>query len=398
MVTAPPALLREVDEILPGVIADRRHLHQYPELGFQEFETSKFIVERLESLSFDEIRTRVGKTGVVALLKGGKPGKVVALRADMDALPITEENDVEYRSKHPGVMHACGHDAHVSMLLGAARVLAAKREEIPGTVKLIFQPGEEGLGGARAMIADGALENPTPDAIFGLHIWQETPVGVVEVRDTVAMVAGDGFRMTIKGKGGHGATPQYAIDPIAIGAAIVNGLQTVMSRNTDPVLPGVVTIGSFHAGEASNVIPSTAELRGTIRTVTPEQRTFAHERVKAISEGIAAAMGAQIDAAILFGVPATVNTPAMAAVVREVATELVGPDHVVEGDLKAASEDMSEFLNRVPGCYFFVGSRNEEKGFVWGHHHARFDIDEEAMAIGISMLAGSALRFLEQNA
>ncbi len=397
MVTAPPALLRDVDEILPGVIADRRHLHQYPELGFQEFETSRFIVERLESLGFDEIRTGVGKTGVVALLKGSKPGKVVALRADMDALPINEENDVEYRSKNPGVMHACGHDAHVSMLLGAARVLAAKRDEIPGTVMLVFQPAEEGLGGAKAMIADGALGNPKPDAIFGLHIWQETPAGVVEVRDTVAMVAGDGFKMTIKGKGGHGATPQYAIDPIAIGAAIVNGLQTVMSRNTDPVLPGVVTVGSFHAGEASNVIPSTAELRGTIRTVTPEQRTYAHERVKAISEGIAAAMGAEIDASILFGVPATVNTPAMAAVVREVATELVGPERVTEGVVKAASEDMSEFLNRVPGCYFFVGSRNEEKGYVWGHHHARFDIDEEAMAVGISMLAGSALRYLEQN-
>ena len=175
-------------------------------------------------------------------------------------------------------------------------------------------------------------------------------------------------------------------------------LQTVVSRNTDPVLPGVVTVGSFHAGEASNVIPSIAELRGTIRTVTPEQRTFAHERVKAISEGIAAAMGAEIEANILFGVPATVNTPAMAAIVREVASEIVGPERVVEGDLKAASEDMSEFLNRVPGCYYFVGSRNEEKGFTWGHHHARFDIDEEAMAVGISTLAGSALRFLEQNA
>ena len=197
MVTAPPALSRDVDEILPGVIADRRHLHQYPELGFQEFETSRFVIKRLQALGFDDVRTNVGQTGVVGLLTGGKPGKVVALRADMDALPIEEENDVEYRSKHPGVMHACGHDAHVSMLLGVARVLAAKRAEIPGTVKFIFQPGEEGLGGAKAMIADGVLENPVPDAIFGLHIWQETPAGVVEVRDTVAMVAGDGFRMTI---------------------------------------------------------------------------------------------------------------------------------------------------------------------------------------------------------
>jgi amidohydrolase len=398
MVTAPPALSRDVDEILPGVIADRRHLHQYPELGFQEFETAGFIKERLESLGFDEVRTEVGRTGVVGLLKGGKPGKVVALRADMDALPIDELNEVEYRSKRPGVMHACGHDAHVSMLLGVARVLSAKRDEIPGTVKFIFQPGEEGLGGARAMIEDGVLENPTPDAIFGLHIWQETPAGVVEVRDTLAMVASDGFRMTITGKGGHGATPQYTIDPIAIGAAIVGGLQTIVSRDTDPVLPGVVTIGAFHAGEAPNVIPSTAELRGTIRTVTPEQRSYAWERVQGIARGIAAAMGGEVEATLRSGVPATINTPAMAAVVREVATELVGTDRVVEGDLKAASEDMSEFLNRVPGCYFFVGSRNEDKGYVWGHHHARFDIDEEAMAVGIGMLAGSALRFLEQNA
>jgi amidohydrolase len=398
MVTAPPALTRDVDEIMPGAIADRRHLHQYPELGFQEFETSRFVAERLEALGLNEIRTGIGKTGVIGLLKGGKPGKVVALRADMDALPIDEENDVEYRSKRPGVMHACGHDAHVSMLLGVARVRAARRAEIPGTVMFIFQPGEEGLGGAKAMIADGALENPAPDAIFGLHIWQDTPSGVVEVHDTIAMVAGDGFRMTIKGKGGHGATPQYTIDPIAIGAAIVGGLQTVMSRNTDPVLPGVVTIGAFHAGDAANVIPSTAELRGTIRTVTPEQRAFAHERVKGVAEGIAAAMGAEIEANILFGVPATVNSPAMAAIVRDVAIEIAGADRVVEGSLKAASEDMSEFLNRVPGCYFFVGSRNEEKGYVWGHHHARFDIDEEAMAVGIGTLAGSALRFLEQNA
>jgi amidohydrolase len=284
------------------------------------------------------------------------------------------------------------------MLLGVARVLSAKRDEIPGTVKFIFQPGEEGLGGARAMIEDGVLENPTPDAIFGLHIWQETPAGVVEVRDTLAMVASDGFRMTITGKGGHGATPQYAIDPIAIGAAIVGGLQTIVSRDTDPVLPGVVTIGAFHAGEAPNVIPSTAELRGTIRTVTPEQRSYAWDRVRSIAGGIAAAMGGEVEATLRSGVPATINTPAMAAVVREVATELVGTDRVVEGDLKAASEDMSEFLNRVPGCYFFVGSRNEDKGYVWGHHHARFDIDEEAMAVGIGMLAGSALRFLEQNA
>jgi amidohydrolase len=397
MVVALPALQREIDELLPGVIADRRYLHQHPELGFQEHETARFIAERLRAIGVDEVRTGVGKTGVVGILRGGKPGKVVALRADMDALPVTEENDVDYKSQNAGVMHACGHDAHVSMLLGVARVLASRRDEIPGTVKFIFQPAEEGLGGAKAMIADGALEDPKVDGIFGLHIWQEAPVGVVEVRDTVAMVAGDGFKMTVTGKGGHGALPHTTVDPIMVGAQIVTALQTVIARSTDPTIPGVVTVGAFHAGLASNVIPSTAELRGTIRTVTEDQREMTHRRVREISEGIAAAMRAEIDTEILFGVPATVNTPAMAQIVREVATDLVGAANVHEGPIKAASEDMSHFLNLVPGCYYFVGSRNESKGLVWGHHHARFDIDEESMAIGISTLAGSALRFLETH-
>lgn len=398
MVTAPPALLRDVDEIMPGVVADRRHLHQHPELGFQEFGTAKFIAERLRALGLDEVRTEVGKTGVVGILRGGKPGKVVALRADMDALPIEEENDVAYRSLNGGVMHACGHDAHISMMLGAARVLASKRADIPGTVKFIFQPGEEGLGGAKAMIADGALENPTPDAIFGLHIWNEAPAGIVQVRDTVAMVAGDGFKIEITGKGGHGAIPHAAIDPIAVGAEIVLALQTIISRNIDPILAGVVTVGAFRAGNAGNVIPPTAELSGTIRTVTPEERTEIHQRVEQIARGIARAMRAEIEFTLKFGVGATVNTPAMAAIVREAAIELVGPDRVEEGDLKVVSEDMSEFLNRVPGCYYFVGSRNPEKGFIWGHHHARFDIDEDAMAVGIGTLAGTALRYLQTSA
>ena len=398
MVLELPVMQREIDELLPGVIADRRFLHQHPELGFQEHETSKFIAERLRALGVDEVQTGVGRTGVVGILRGGKPGKVVALRADMDALPVVEESDVDYKSLNEGVMHACGHDAHVSMLLGVARVLVARRSEIPGTVKFIFQPAEEGLGGAKAMIEDGALENPRPDAIFGLHIWQEAPVGMVEVRDTVAMVAGDGIRMTITGKGGHGALPHTTVDPIMVGAQIVSALQTVISRNTDPTIPGVVTIGAFHSGLASNVIPNTAELRGTIRTVTEEQRATTHQRVKELTEGIATAMRAEIDSAILFGVPATVNTPAMAQIVREVSIELLGAENVQDGPIKAASEDMSLFLQIVPGCYYFVGSRNEAKGMVWGHHHARFDIDEEAMAVGISTLAGSAIRFLETHA
>ncbi len=398
MVTASPALAQDIDEILPGVIADRRHLHQYPELGFQEFETARFVAERLHSLGLDDVQTEVGRTGVVGILKGGKPGKVVALRADMDALPITELNDVDYRSKNDGVMHACGHDAHISMLLGAARVLTAHREEIPGTVKFIFQPAEEGLGGAKAMLEDGALENPAPDAIFGLHIWNDDPVGKVIVHDTIAMVAGDGFKMTIKGKGGHGAQPQTTVDPIVIGTSIVSALQTIISRNLDPIRSGVVTVGAFHAGNASNVIPDTAELRGTIRSASPEDRALLHGRVEEISHGIAEAMGGTVEIDILFGVPAVMNEPEMAAIVREAVTDLFGADRLMEAPMKMVSEDMSLFLNEVPGCYFFVGSNNAEKGYVYSHHHARFDIDEEAMATGVGALAGSALRFLQLNA
>ena len=398
MVTASPALAQDIDEILPGVVADRRHLHQYPELGFQEFETAKFVAERLRSLGLDDVQTEVGRTGVVGILKGGKPGKVVALRADMDALPITELNEVDYKSKNDGVMHACGHDAHISMLLGAARVLTDHREELPGTVKFIFQPAEEGLGGARAMLEAGALKNPTPDAIFGLHIWNDDPVGKVIVHDTIAMVAGDGFKMTIKGKGGHGAQPQTTVDPIVIGTSIVSALQTIISRNLDPIRSGVVTVGAFHAGNASNVIPDTAELRGTIRSAGPEDRALLHRRVEDISRGIAEAMGGTIEIDILFGVPAVMNKPEMAAIVREAVTDIFGADRLMEAPMKMVSEDMSLFLNEVPGCYFFVGSNNAEKGYVYSHHHARFDIDEEAMATGVGALAGSALRFLQLNA
>lgn len=260
MVAASPDLLRDVDEILPGVVADRRFLHQHPELGLQEYETSAFIVERLQTLGLDEIRTGLANTGVVGILRGGKPGKVVALRADMDALPIDEENDVDYRSQTSGVMHACGHDAHVSMLLAAARLLSQRKDELPGTVMFIFQPGEEGAGGAKKMVEGGVFNDPRPDAVFGLHIWQDTPSGVVEVRDTVAMSGIDAFKVVINGKGGHGAQPHSTIDPITAGAAIVNALHTVISRSFDPVLPGVLTLGTFHAGEAGNVIPLNREL------------------------------------------------------------------------------------------------------------------------------------------
>jgi amidohydrolase len=395
MVASEPRLRGDIDEIMPGVVADRRHLHQHPELGFQEFETAKFVAERLRSLGIEDVRTGVGKTGVTGLIRGGKgDGKVVLVRADMDALPIEELNEVEYRSQNPGVMHACGHDTHVSMLLGTARMLNERREQFAGTVKVVFQPAEEGGGGAMAMIADGALSDPAPDASLGLHIWQEYDLGIVAARAGTAMVGADRFEVVVRGKGGHGGLPHLTIDPVAIGAQIIVALQTIVSRENDPSLPAVVTAATLQAGTAGNVIPDTATVTGTIRTVTQEQREMIPRRIQEVARGVAAAMRAEAEVTIRWGVPPLVNDPAMTEIVRESAAEVVGEAGSVEGQILTVSEDMSEFLDRVPGCYFFVGSRNAERGLVWGHHHARFDVDEDAMAIGIETMTRSVLRYL----
>lgn len=390
-------LQSEAEELLPGVVADRRFLHEHPELGFQEFETAKFVAERLRSLGLDEVQTGVAITGVVGILHGRRPGKTVLLRADMDALPIEEANDVPYRSTKPGVMHACGHDAHTAILLGVARVLASRREEFAGTIKFMFQPAEEGLGGAKAMIEAGVLESPHVDAVFGLHVSQWSPTGMVLARDGAAMMGGNKLAISIQGRGGHGAQPHLTVDPIAVGAAIVSALHTVISRTNDPVTPGVVTIGAFNAGKAANVIPDTAELVGTIRTVSNEQRDALIERATAIATGIGKAMGAEVTVDTGRGVSPTVNDPEMAALVREVASEIVDPAQVGQGELVSGSEDFSEFLNARPGAFFLVGTRNEAKGLIGAHHNPSFDIDEEPMSIGISVLAGTALRFLSRD-
>ncbi|MFL5758899.1 MAG: M20 family metallopeptidase [Thermomicrobiales bacterium] len=395
-----PRLRGDIDEIMPGVIADRRHLHMHPELGFQEFETSRFVADRLTAIGVDDIKTGVGKTGVTALIRGtarNGNGKTLLIRADMDALPIDEENDVEYKSQNSGIMHACGHDAHTAMLLAVARLLNERRDQFAGTVKLFFQPAEEGLGGAMAMIRDAALEDPKPDNALGLHIWQHTDLGVVEARDSIAMVGGDGFTITVNGKGGHGAQPHLTIDPITVGAQIITALQTVVSREQSPIMPAVVTIGALHAGNASNVIPETAVMSGTIRSVTEEQRKMLAQRVTEIAEGVGAAMRAQVDVAIKWGVPALVNDPELVKLVRSAASEVVGPENAIEGELKVVSEDMAEVLNRVPGCFYFVGSRNAERGLIYGHHHARFDVDEAALAIGIETMTRSALHYFAQE-
>lgn len=387
-----------IDEMMPGVIADRRHLHQHPELAFEEVQTAAFVADRLAALGVEDIRTQVGKTGVTGLIRGTGSqgsGKVLMLRADMDALPILEENEVDYVSQNPGVMHACGHDSHVSMLLGTTKVLMDRRGDFDGTVKVLFQPAEEGGGGASAMRAAGAMEDPKVDAAMGLHIWQDVPVGNVWVRDNTAMVGVTGFTITVYGKGGHGASPDLTVDPIVVGSAIVNSLLTLVSREKSPVTPEVVSIGVFRSGNAANVIPDTAVLKGTIRSVTREQGDEVKTRLQALAEGIAASMGAKSEVEFAGAAPPLINDPEIAQLVRDAIGEGLGDDKVSQGNLMSVSEDFGEFLDPVPGCYFFVGSRNAEKGFVYGHHHPRFDIDEEAMAVGIESMSRAAVKYLQ---
>ena len=390
-------LRNDIDEIMPGVVADRRDFHEHPELAFEEERTAGIVAERLRALGVEDVRTGIAGTGVTGLVRGTKPGsgRTVLLRADMDALPILEENDVPYCSQHPGVMHACGHDAHTAMLLGVTRLLIDRRDRFAGTVKVLFQPAEESPpGGAKPMIEAGVLEEPKVDAAFGIHIHQDAPVGVIKLRPGPAMAAADRFHMLIRGRGGHGAKPHLTVDPIIIGAQIVTALQTLVARAVDPTEEAVVTVGVFKAGEAFNVIPETAELGGTVRTFNAKNRDFLEARIESLARGIAQAMGGAVDVVYTRGYPATVNDPVMAELVREEAAKVVGEENVQEPPLMMGAEDFSYFLERVPGAYWFVGSQNPERGLIWGHHHPRFDLDEAAMAIGMQTLVNVALRFL----
>jgi amidohydrolase len=382
-------------EIGPEVVADRRYLHQHPELGFQEENTARFVAEKLRSLGI-ETRTGVAKTGVVGLLRGAQPGKTVLLRADMDALPIEELNNVPYKSQIPGVMHACGHDSHTAMLLGVARLLTERKGEIKGTVKFIFQPSEEvPPGGAKPMIEAGVMEDPHVDAAFGVHIGQDLPVGTIGVCAGPTNAASDGFIATIKGVGGHAARPHGSVDPIVVAAQCISALQTLVSREVNPLRQAVITVGSLHAGTVSNIIPEEAIMKATVRTFDPDVRQNLSERIPALIKGISAAMRAEAEVQYRFGYPALVNDPAMTDLVRQVARGIVGPRRVVEREPGMGGEDMSYFLQQAPGCFFRIGSRNPERGLVYGHHHPRFDIDDEgALPIGVAAVASVALRYL----
>lgn len=401
MVTMERDLRASIDEIMPGVVADRRHFHENPELGYEEFETAKLVAERLQSLGLEDIKTGIATTGVTGLIRGtgtsSGADNVVMVRADMDALPILEENDVDYRSKTDGVMHACGHDSHTAMLLGVTRMLMDRRDEFSGTVKVLFQPAEEGGGGARVMIEEGALEDPHVDYALGMHIAQDVPVGQIELRGGPTLAAADHFEIEIQGKGGHGAQPHLCIDPIAVGAQIVTTLQTIISREVDPTKEAVVTVGAFNSGKAANVIPDTAILKGTLRSFDPEVRDQIASRVGEIAQGVAKSMRAEAEFTYIRGYPATVNNVEITDLVHSIASDVVGEENAFEGPLHMGAEDFSYFLEQVPGCFYFVGSRNEDKGFVWGHHHPRFDIDEDAMGTGMEVMVRSVLAVLDRD-
>ena len=374
----------------------RRHLHENPELGFEEVATAQYIADYLAGLGL-EVTRQVAKTGVVALIRGVQPGKTVAIRADMDALPIQELNEVPYKSKHPGKMHACGHDAHVAAAIGAARILWELRDQINGNVKFIFQPAEEAPGGAEPMIAAGVLENPTVDAIIGGHVWGGLESGIIEVMSGPTMASSDIIRLKIIGKGGHAAQPHTTIDPIVIASEIVGALQKIVSRQTDPFEAVVISICSFHAGDVFNVIPHSAYMEGAVRTLNNELRQELPQKIEKIIRGITEPYGATYELDYYLGYPVTVNDPGVTETVRRAAISVLGGDKVrVAARASMGGEDYAYFLNKVPGTYIRIGTRNPEKGICQEMHHPRFDIDEAVLELIPVVYAQAAFDLLAE--
>jgi amidohydrolase len=372
---------------------DRRHLHRHPELGFLEHETASYVAERLQRLGV-ETTTGVAETGVVGLIRGDTAGECVLLRADMDALPLQEETGAQYASVRPGVMHACGHDGHTAILLNVAEVLMQKRDRLHGVVKLVFQPAEEGPGGAKPMIEAGVLTSPAVNACFGLHLSNNQSIGTLVVQGGPIQASADAFELVIEGVGGHGAAPHQTVDALAIGAAVVCELQRIVSREIDPLEAAVVTVGSFHAGTRHNIIAGSAELQGTIRALSPLVREFLQRRVVQVATQTAEASRANCVARINQMYPVTINDEKMAAFAKAVAQRLVPPEKVIQANPIMGAEDMSFFLNSTPGCFIFLGSANPERHLSHPHHSPLFDFDEDCLPLGVELLSQLALCYL----
>ena len=385
--------INEAQALFETTRALRRDFHRHPELGFNEFRTAGIVTRELNDLGL-EVSTGIGKTGVVALLEGARPGPVVLARFDMDALPILEETAAEYASQNPGVMHACGHDGHTAIGLTVARILGAHREELGGTVKFVFQPAEEGLGGAEAMLADGVLENPRPDYSLALHLWNDQPLGWLGVTPGPAMAASDRFQVTLTGRGGHGASPHLAIDPVLAGAQVVTALQSIVARNIDPLKSAVVTVTSLAGGEAFNVIPSTVSIRGTIRSFEPQVRSLVMERFHQVVDGVAQAMGCQAQIETWRITPAVVNDPQVTNRVQSVAERLLPDCDLDKVGRTMGSEDMAYLMDDIQGCYFFIGSADAARGLNAPHHNPLFDFDEAALPRAAAMMAAAVVERL----
>ena len=391
-----PNLSSDVRNLIPELIELRRHFHRHPELAFREEWTAHQVATRLRALGLP-VQSGVAKTGVVALLEGALPGRTILLRADMDALPIQEANEVDYRSICPGVMHACGHDGHMAILLTAARVLVGWKERLAGNVKFVFQPAEEEPGGALPMIEEGVLDDPRVDAALALHLAMMLPVGCAGVREGPVFASTDEFRITVFGKGGHGAMPHETVDPVVCAARVVTALQTLVSRECNPQTPLVITIGKICGGQAYNVIPDRVEMQGTVRTYDADLRNTIEERIERAVRGTTEAAGATYEMTYNRRYPSLSSDPGMTALVRDVAVQVVGEDRTIAHEVDLIGEDMAFFFERVPGCYFLVGARNPDKDCVYPHHNARFNIDEDALAVGVEILVQSVERFLSEE-
>ncbi len=380
----------------PNSIEQRRYLHQHPELSFEEVQTGRYIAARLQELGIEH-RHGVAENGVVALIKGRNPKKkVIALRADMDALPIQETNQVAYKSQRAGIMHACGHDVHTASLLGTARILHELRDQFEGTVKCIFQPGEEKLpGGASIMIKEGVLERPKPVSIFGQHVHPPLRAGLIGLKPGIYMASSDEIYVTVKGKGGHGAMPQECIDPVVITAQIIVALQQIISRYADPAIPSVLTFGKINTtGGATNIIPNEVKLEGTFRTMHEKWRSEAHKRMKKMAESIAKSMGGACEFNILRGYPVLHNNPELTVRTKKWAIEFMGKERVVDLPLRMTSEDFAYFAQAMPACFYRLGTGNPERGIQSPLHTSTFDVDESALETGMGLMSWLAIREL----
>lgn len=391
-------LQKDARTLAPRLVAWRRDFHMHPELGFQEYRTAGIVADHLRDLGL-EVSTGVGRTGVVAVVEGEQTpadAPTVMLRFDMDALPIQEQTSLSFRSRNQGVMHACGHDGHTAIGMGVAQLLVQHRRRLAGRVKLVFQPAEEGLGGARAMIEDGVLETPRPAAAFALHLWSRLPLNQVVVQPGPLWANAGIFELDIHGHGGHGAVPQETVDATLVAGQIVVAWQSIVARNLDPTQTAVLSVCTFHSGDAANIISGEAKLSGTIRTFDPEVERRLKQRMEEVAAGLCQAFGATFSLRFPTRIPATVNSAEGAALMQQVATAVVGPELVTQITPMMVGEDMSEFLNRAPGCFILVGA-DPGKGPASPHHNPHFDFDERMLPTGVALLAGAAFTYLEQQ-